>query len=74
MGGGEFYMGYGNYDLEITVPHGWIVRATGSLQNPAKVLPSKIRKRLKKARNTRDIVHVVTAAERRPRAPPVRSV
>ena len=35
LGNAEFYMGYGNYDVSLTVPAGWLVTATGTLQNPA---------------------------------------
>jgi hypothetical protein len=38
LGNGEFYMGYGNYDVALTVPAGWLVDATGRLQNRAEVL------------------------------------
>ena len=58
-GNGEFYMGYADYDLAITAPQGYIVRATGELQNPKQVLTRKAQKALKQARETRDIVHVV---------------
>ena len=63
MGNGEFYMGYGNYDLAITAPHGWIVRATGEMTNEKDVLPQKIRSRLKKARTSDDVVNIITKAE-----------
>ena len=38
LGNAEFYMGYGNYDVSLTVPAGWLVTATGTLQNPDEVL------------------------------------
>ncbi|MCK5943594.1 MAG: M1 family metallopeptidase [Planctomycetes bacterium] len=58
-GNGEFYMGYADYDLAITAPNGYLVRATGVLQNPADVLTEKAMERLDQARETREIVHVV---------------
>lgn len=64
MGNGEFYMGYGDYDVSITVPHGWLVGATGSLVNPEQVLSERTRERLADAAATREIVRVVTAEER----------
>ena len=33
-GNAEFYMGYGNYDVTLTVPAGWLVTSTGTLTNP----------------------------------------
>lgn len=64
MGNGEFYMGYGDYDVSITVPHGWLVGATGQLMNPEQVLSERTRERLAEAASTRDIVRVVTEDER----------
>lgn len=64
MGNGEFYMGYGSYDVQITVPEGWLVAATGELQNPEEVLTEQARSRLARAAETRDVVAIVTADER----------
>lgn len=60
-GNGEFYMDYADYDLAITAPVGYLVRATGELQNPAEVLTDKAQRALALARSTRDVVHVVDA-------------
>lgn len=60
-GNGEFYMGYADYDLEITAPVGYIVRATGVLQNPKDVLTKQSQERLELAREQREIVHIVDA-------------
>jgi hypothetical protein len=62
-GRGEFYMGYGDYDVTLTVPHGWVVRATGELQNPAEVLPPEILARLERGARSDTVVHVLTAAD-----------
>jgi hypothetical protein len=32
--GAEFYHGYGDFRVSLTVPNGWIVMATGELENP----------------------------------------
>ncbi len=63
MGSGEFYMGYGDYDVSLTVPSNFIVRATGSLANAEEVLSARSRDRLEMASQTEDVVHIVTAAE-----------
>ena len=34
LGQGEFYLDYGDYNVAVTVPAGYIVAATGALQNP----------------------------------------
>ncbi len=65
-GNAEFYMGYGNYDVSLTVPAGWLVTATGTLQNPADVLSPQARTRLDSARTSSGIVHVVTDLDREP--------
>jgi len=60
----EFYMDYADYDLEITVPEGWLVASTGTLQNPEAVLTTDTRKRLSQARSTSEPVRVVSAHQR----------
>ncbi|MBX3464523.1 MAG: hypothetical protein KF830_15245 [Planctomycetes bacterium] len=60
-GNGEFYMGYADYDLAITVPQGYLVRATGELQNADEVLTEKARAALARAAQQREVVHVVDA-------------
>jgi hypothetical protein len=35
--GAEFYEGYGDYRVRVTVPQGWTAMATGVLQNPEEV-------------------------------------
>lgn len=71
MGTGEFYMGYADYDVSLRVPAGWVVVATGELENAEQVLSPTVRDRLARLSAGRGavdsgIVHVVTAAERGP--------
>jgi hypothetical protein len=61
MGRAEFYMGYGDYDVRLTVPAGWLVGATGTLENPTAVLSPTTRARLADARRRCTVVHVVPA-------------
>ena len=63
LGQGEFYLDFGDYDLEITVPAGYIVAATGSLTNPAAVLPNAQLARLTKAAYTDTVIRIITAAD-----------
>ncbi len=42
LGQGEFYLDFGDYNLFVTVPVGYIVAATGSLQNASEVLPASV--------------------------------
>ena len=56
----EFYMEPADYDVTLTVPHGWVVDATGTLQNPNEVLSARTRQRLADAHRTGDVVRVLT--------------
>jgi len=59
MSNAEFYMGYADYDLHFTAPQGWLVRATGSLENAKKILTKKSLAQLAKARRSRDIIQII---------------
>jgi hypothetical protein len=63
IGAGEFYLEYGDYDVTLTLPAGYIVAATGTVQNPADVWSPAIRQRLEQAKTATDRVQVVTQAE-----------
>lgn len=60
LGNAEFYAGFGSYDVTVSVPEGWLVRATGSLQNGSAVLAPGVRERLARAEASDAIVHVVS--------------
>ncbi|HLL46255.1 MAG TPA: M1 family metallopeptidase, partial [Longimicrobiaceae bacterium] len=64
MGNAEFYMGYADYDVSLTVPEGWLVASTGTLQNPQEVLTPQTLARLESARTAPGVVRVVTAEDR----------
>lgn len=46
LGPSEFYNNFGSFDVHIDMPAGWIVGATGVLQNPGEVLTPTERERL----------------------------
>ena len=54
LGMGEFYMGYADYDVRITVPQGFLVAATGELMNAADVLAPITIQRLAEAETATD--------------------
>ncbi len=56
----EFYMDPADYDVRVTVPHGWVVGATGTLQNPDEVLSRSAQDSLAAALRTGRVVRVVT--------------
>ena len=66
LGDGEFYNNFGRFDVSLDVPAGWIVGATGVLQNPGDVLTPTARDRLSHVLESDATIRVVTAAERGP--------
>jgi hypothetical protein len=66
LGTAEFYMGYADYDVALTVPAGWLIGATGTLQNAGEVLAPTTRARLDSARAGIRVMHVVRADDRGP--------
>jgi hypothetical protein len=63
LGQGEFYLEYGDYNLSVTVPVGYVVAATGALQNAAEVLTPAQISRLAQASKSDTPVHIVTQDE-----------
>lgn len=63
LGDGEFYREYGDFEVEITAPAGWLVSASGVLQNPAEVLTPDAAERLA-AVTARDVTAVVSREDR----------
>ena len=64
LGLAEHYMDWADYDLSLTVPRGWLVQSTGTLQNPVAVLSAKTRERLSRAMASDEPVAIRTATER----------
>jgi len=66
LGPSEFYNNFGHFDVTIDVPAGWIVGATGVLQNPDQVLTAAERERLSHALDADTTLNVVPAGVRGP--------
>ena len=66
LGDAEFYNNFGHFDVSIDVPAGWLVGATGVLQNPNDVLTPTARERLSHVLESDSTRRIVTAAERGP--------
>jgi hypothetical protein len=58
-GVGEFYNDFGDFNVRITVPEGYIVWATGELQNPGSVFSDDLLKRYKEAKKSLEPVRVI---------------
>ena len=65
LGQGEFYLEYGDYTVEITLPAGYTVASTGSLTNPRDVLTPTAISRLAQASKSAATVNIVTLDELR---------
>jgi hypothetical protein len=59
LGPSEFNNNFGRFDVRIDAPAGWLVSATGVLQNPQEVLTPTARERLARVLTTDDVVTVV---------------
>ncbi|MBI4545010.1 MAG: M1 family metallopeptidase, partial [Gemmatimonadetes bacterium] len=62
LGPSEFYNNFGRFDVRIEVPAGWLVGATGVLQNPEEVLSPTARERLAHVLDS-DSLHTIVAPE-----------
>lgn len=63
LGQGEFYLEYGDFEVEMTVPRDFIVVATGTLQNEEDVLTDEQRARLAQARGSNETVLIARPEE-----------
>lgn len=63
LGAGEFYTDFGDYTINLTVPHDHIAVCTGELMNPQDVLTSEQQQRLAQAKRSRETVTIIGADE-----------
>ncbi|WP_127846504.1 M1 family metallopeptidase [Psychroflexus aestuariivivens] len=63
LGAGEFYYDYGDFEVEVTVPHDYLVVASGELLNPKDVMSDKLYNRYEKAQNSEETVYLIKPEE-----------
>jgi hypothetical protein len=66
LGMAEFYNNFGHFNVTLDVPAGWLVGATGVLQNPDDVLTATERERLSHALESDSVLHIVAADDSGP--------
>ena len=66
LGPSEFYNNFGRFDVTLELPAGWLVGATGVLQNPQDVLTAAARERLSRVLTTDSVIRVVGPDEAGP--------
>ncbi len=64
LGNSEFYNNFGSFDVQVDVPAGWLVGATGQLVNAGEVLTPTVRGRLDRATQSDSQIVIVGADER----------
>jgi hypothetical protein len=60
----EFYNDFNDFDVRVTTPPGFMVWATGKLENEKYLYQKKILKRLEDARQSDEVVKIITAEDR----------
>jgi len=59
----EMYNDFNNFNIELTVPKGFIIWSTGVLQNPDEVLSAETAEKYKKAYTAYDVVKIITESD-----------
>ena len=61
----EFYNDFNDFDVKITAPPGFVLWATGALKNESKLFTGDVLKKLEKARQSDEVVNIITAEDRK---------
>jgi hypothetical protein len=62
-GRAEFYNDFNNYKINIEVPDGFVVWATGELQNSAEVFHPEIVKRIETAKKNDEVIQIISMSD-----------
>ncbi|MEX1063106.1 MAG: M1 family metallopeptidase [Balneolaceae bacterium] len=63
LGNAEFYHGFADYELEITLPDNWLVMATGELLNARELLARPVYDRYTEAGESDEIIQIVSESD-----------
>lgn len=63
LGAGEFYFGYGDFEVNITAPYDQVIVSSGKLLNSKEVLSKKLQRRMKKAQKSDKTVYLIRPDE-----------
>ena len=63
IGAGEFYLEYGNFDVSLTLPAGFVLGTTGVVTNAMEVWTADQRARIERAKTSEQAVAIVTKDE-----------
>jgi len=63
LGNGEFYLEYGDFNVNLTLPSAYIVSASGELLNPEEVLTKTEQQRYAQAKNSESKVYIRSPKE-----------
>jgi len=66
LGQSEFYNNFGRWDVSLDLPAGWVVGASGTLQNPDQVLSATTRERLARVTQSDEQQTIVGVGEMGP--------
>jgi hypothetical protein len=64
LGNAEFYMGYADYDVNISLPQGWLIASTGELTNRERRVVEADARSIGEARRSPSVVRVVREQDR----------
>lgn len=65
QGNVEFYNDINNFDVKLKLPKNFVMWSTGILQNPTELFSDKILKKYENAKNSEEVVRIITSEDRK---------